>query len=130
RVQIGAGERRSLARGADGTVWTWGANESGELGNGTLDASSQPVQVIGLTGVVSIAAGDRHSLAVLEDGSVWGWGQGGSWQLGGAGLAATATPVQLGRNVCNGDLTDFELFPGLPPPPRAPPPSPPPGAPP
>jgi hypothetical protein len=48
----------------DGTVWAWGYNGDGELGNGTYSNSNLPVQVSGLTGVTAIAGGDGHSLAI------------------------------------------------------------------
>jgi alpha-tubulin suppressor-like RCC1 family protein len=54
----------SLALKADGTVWAWGENWSGELGDGSIQDRSTPVQVSSLTGVVAVAAGSDHSLAV------------------------------------------------------------------
>ncbi|MFP2935077.1 RCC1 repeat-containing protein, partial [Pyxidicoccus sp. 3LG] len=65
-----AGNEHSLALKSDGTVWAWGWNTSGQLGNGTWDAWPIPVQVLGLTGVVSLAAGNEHSLALKSDGTV------------------------------------------------------------
>ncbi|MEJ0000924.1 MAG: hypothetical protein WDO13_18200 [Verrucomicrobiota bacterium] len=63
----------------DGTVWAWGDNSAGELGNGTLTSSSQPTEVMingttPLTGVVAVAAGTQESFAVDNEGHVWGWG--------------------------------------------------------
>ena len=64
----------------DGTVWSWGYNYHGQLGNGTKANSSLPVKVkigdgsVDLTGVVSIAAGYYNSFAVRKDGTVWSWG--------------------------------------------------------
>lgn len=66
-----------LALKEDGTVWAWGANGSGQLGNGKVDESfwaDHPVQqVSGLTGIKAIAAGDT-SLALNERGEVFAWG--------------------------------------------------------
>ncbi len=72
----------SLALKADGTVWAWGFNSSGQLGDGTTTDRSSPVQVSGLKDVVAIAAGGRHSLALKADGTLWAWGYNFMGQLG------------------------------------------------
>ena len=74
-VAIAAGSRHTLALLANGTVWAWGWNEQGQLGNASKKASAVPVQVPGISNAIAIAAGTEHSLAVLADGSVraWGW---------------------------------------------------------
>src|SRR5207253_3823110 len=77
---IAGGDWHSLALKSNGTVWAWGLNEEGQLGNGTLIDSNTPVQVLGsggagyLTGVTAIAGGVRQSLALKSDGTVWAWG--------------------------------------------------------
>ena len=58
-VAIAAGRRHSLALKADGTVWAWGNNTDGQLGDGTTTDRLTPVQVSGLSDVVAIAAGLR-----------------------------------------------------------------------
>ncbi len=71
-----------MAIKADGSVWAWGANDFGQVGNGTTFPSASggqtvPVQVQGLppgSDVVEISAGIRESLALKGDGSVWAWG--------------------------------------------------------
>jgi YVTN family beta-propeller protein len=74
---VAAGYTHSLALRSDGTVWAWGANNLGQLGDGTTTARLTPVQVNGLTGVQAIAAGVYFSLALRSDGTVWAWGDGG-----------------------------------------------------
>lgn len=72
----------SVALHRDGTVWTWGNNASGQLGDGTTLSRARPVQVSGLSGVAAIAAGAAHVLALKTDGTVWTWGSNSSGQLG------------------------------------------------
>jgi alpha-tubulin suppressor-like RCC1 family protein len=71
-----------MALKTDGTVWAWGWNSNGELGNGEYTHSNTPVQVSGLTDVQAITAGAYHSLALKTDGTVWAWGADGVGQLG------------------------------------------------
>lgn len=66
----------------DGTLRSWGANDYGQLGNGTKDTPSQPVVVSDLDKVKTIGVGTWHMLAVQEDGTVWAWGRNEQGQLG------------------------------------------------
>ncbi|MBN9661584.1 MAG: hypothetical protein J0H49_25535 [Acidobacteria bacterium] len=81
-VAIAAGIYHTLALRSDGTVWAWGDNSNGQLGDGTLTTRSSPVQVPGLTGITSIAAGAYHSLARKNDGAVFAWGQNSQGEVG------------------------------------------------
>jgi alpha-tubulin suppressor-like RCC1 family protein len=85
----------SMALKSDGTVWTWGHNSQGQLGNGTNIHSSVPVQVISLTGIKSIGAGYFHSMAVKNDGTVWAWGDNQFGQLGNGTTVNSNVPVQM-----------------------------------
>lgn len=96
-IAVAAGFEHSLALKEDGTVWAWGNNAFGQLGNnnaGSEGGSSTPVQVCSkkgempghcagyLNNVVAIAAGGYHSLALKKDGTVWAWGSDAFGQLG------------------------------------------------
>ncbi|MGG4404123.1 hypothetical protein ABEW61_28645, partial [Paenibacillus amylolyticus] len=58
----------------DGSVWTWGNNAQGQLGDGTKTNKTTAVQVDGLSDAVMVAAGADHSMALKQDGTVWTWG--------------------------------------------------------
>lgn len=96
----------TLALKSDGTVWAWGNNDYGQLGNGSVTSSyggvAYAAQVTGLSNVVAIAAGHWHSVAVKSDGSVWTWGLNNtSWdanrngQLGDGTTTTRLTPVRV-----------------------------------
>ncbi|GAA4571537.1 RCC1 domain-containing protein [Planotetraspora kaengkrachanensis] len=99
-VQVAAGWNHSLGLRADGTVWAWGDNTSGELGDGTTTSRATPAQVIGLTGVTQIAAGQSYSLALRSDGAVAAWGDNYVGELGDGTTTKRTTPVEVH------DLTD------------------------
>lgn len=90
---ISAGGYHSLALKADGTVWAWGLNDYGQLGDGTTVSRPAPVQVIGLTGVTAVSAGENHSLALMPGGSVMAWGLNSNGQLGNGTTDQSTTPV-------------------------------------
>lgn len=92
---IAQGSLHSLAVKNDGTVWAWGGNSSGQLGNNSTTDSLVPVQVSGLDNVYSIAAGSAHSLAIKNDGTVWAWGGNASGQLGNNSTTNSLVPVQV-----------------------------------
>jgi hypothetical protein len=95
-VAIAAGSAHSLALEADGTVWAWGRNDSGQLGSGQRGDRHRPVRVDTLDGVTAIAAGASHSLALKADGTVWAWGWNAHGQLGDGTVAAShPSPVRV-----------------------------------
>ena len=76
-VAVAGGYSTAFAVEKDGTVWAWGAGESGQLGNGTdVSESDVPVQVHDLSDVVAVAAfnADDSYIALRKNGSVWHWG--------------------------------------------------------
>jgi probable HAF family extracellular repeat protein len=100
-VSISAGGSHTVALRSDGTVWAWGSNFSGQLGDGTTTARITPVLVgqvggIGLmTDAVAIATGMFHSLAIVDDGSVWAWGHNASGQIGNGTTSPSLTPTPV-----------------------------------
>lgn len=92
-TSVADGNTFVLALKSDGTVWGWGSNSSGQLGDGTTTQRSTPVQTTGLTGVMAIGAGSFYSVALKSDGTIWVWGQCGG--LGSTVSIVRTTPVQL-----------------------------------
>ena len=92
-IAVAAGTNHSLALKSDGTVWAWGWNSSGQLGDGSGTNQSAPVKVYGLTNAVAIAAGGVHSLALRTDGSVMAWGGNLYGELGDGTNTNRLTPV-------------------------------------
>lgn len=94
-VHVASGGMHNLAVRSDGTVWAWGANDRGQVGDGTFAERHTAVQVSGLTGVTRVAAGFRHSLALLTDGTVRAWGDDFWGQLGDGALGPPASSRPL-----------------------------------
>src|SRR4029453_17647458 len=92
---IAAGALHTLARRADGSVWAWGDNSEGSLGDGTLVTRGTPRPVQGLGAVVRMPAGS-YSAGVKADGTVWAWGANGYGQLGDGTYIDRMLPVPLG----------------------------------
>jgi alpha-tubulin suppressor-like RCC1 family protein len=75
-------EAHSMALKSNGTVYAWGSNIYGQLGNATTVSTTSPVQVLILSGATKISAGGWHSVALKNDGTVWAWGWNLDGQLG------------------------------------------------
>ena len=100
-IQIGTGYKsistrgkHSLALKADGTLWAWGDNQHGELGDGTTINKSDPVN-IGF-GYSAISAGPGYSLALKTDGTLWAWGSNAGGNLGDGTTIDKHIPMQIG----------------------------------
>ena len=83
----------------DGTLWTWGGNANGQLGQNDLVSRSSPVQVGALTNWAQVAAGNftgTHILCIKTDGTLWAWGYNREGQLGLGNTLPRSSPVQVG----------------------------------
>ncbi|WP_395813673.1 RCC1 domain-containing protein [Archangium minus] len=85
----------SLALRQDGSVWGWGDNSYGQLGDGTMLYRNNPAQTVGLGHAVNVATSTYHTLAVRQDGSVWAWGSNHASQLGDGTYTSHTTPIQV-----------------------------------
>ena len=94
-VAVASGQNHTLALLADGSVWAWGGNVYGQLGNGTTNSAQRiPVQVSGLNNVIAVAAAQGYSMALKSDGTIWAWGQVGP-HLGVVAQDSVLTPRQI-----------------------------------
>jgi alpha-tubulin suppressor-like RCC1 family protein len=95
-VQVSGGLAHSLAVRANGTLWAWGNNGLGRLGDNTITNRSSPVSVVGgFTEWVQASGGGFHSLGVRANGSLWAWGNNGSGRLGDNTTVAKSSPVSV-----------------------------------
>ncbi|HKJ00611.1 MAG TPA: RCC1 repeat- and reductase domain-containing protein [bacterium] len=94
-VAVSAGGYHTMALKANGTIWSWGWNLYGQLGDGTTTTSAVPVQeATGATDWVAISCGYRYSAALKSDGSLWLWGLNNVGQLGDGTLTQRNVPTQ------------------------------------
>ena len=115
---IDIGNEFVVALASDGTAWSWGQNDAGQLGIGTISGTNQtlPTEVTTEVRFQSVSAGDAHVLALATDGTVWAWGENGSGQLGDESTVDQSTPVAVHglsnvtvREVVAGGNTSFLL---------------------
>ncbi len=94
-VAVDAGGWHSCALFSDGTVWCWGSNVAGQLGDGTTDSRTVPVQVQGLANAIAVSAGATHTCALLAGGAVQCWGDNYYAQLGDGTRTRRLTPTPV-----------------------------------
>ena len=112
-VAIRGGASHTVALRSDGTIYTWGLNTNGQLGDNSTTQSLVPVQVLGvggedyLTDIVAVAAGNSHTVALKSDGTVYAWGVNDNGQLGDNSTDQSLVPVQVKGVGGDGYLTDI-----------------------
>jgi alpha-tubulin suppressor-like RCC1 family protein len=95
-VQIATGQAHTCALKSDGTLWCWGDNTGGQLGDGTFTARLTPVQVTALGNTVQkIATGGFHTCVIKNDGTPWCWGDNESGQVGDGTFTTRTLPVPI-----------------------------------
>lgn len=94
-LAVAVGQHHSLVVKADGSVWAWGDNYQGQIGDGTKNHAYHPVKVIGLTNIKAVAAGTDQSFAIGVDGTVWAWGYNGGGKLGDGTQITRTLPVKI-----------------------------------
>lgn len=95
-IWIAGGDNHMLAVRADGTVWAWGLNTYGALGDGSTTSRLAPVPTGGgLAGAVAASGGTAHSLALTSDGKVHAWGRNDHGQLGNGNQVTQLLPIEV-----------------------------------
>jgi alpha-tubulin suppressor-like RCC1 family protein len=93
--QVSCAYTHTAAIKTDGTLWTWGRNNYGQLGNNTANNTSSPVQTIAFgTNWKQVSAGNYHTAAIKTDGTLWTWGRNINGQLGDNTIVDKSSPVQ------------------------------------
>jgi alpha-tubulin suppressor-like RCC1 family protein len=86
----------SFAIKTDGTLWSWGKNTSGQLGQNNIIHRSSPTQIGSNTNWSKLASGRDNTFAIKTDGTLWAWGAGGLGQLGTNDQVSKSSPTQVG----------------------------------
>jgi alpha-tubulin suppressor-like RCC1 family protein len=95
-IQLSAGGTHSIGLRQNGTIWAWGSNGSGQLGDGTIGRRSSPVSVVGgFTDWTQVSAGAIQNLGLRQNGTAWAWGAGGSGRLGDGTTVSKSSPVSV-----------------------------------
>jgi alpha-tubulin suppressor-like RCC1 family protein len=94
--QVSAGGVHSLGLRTNGTIWAWGSNQSGRLGDNTTTSRRSPVSVVGgFTDWCQVSAGNAHSLGLRTNGTAWAWGINYCGILGDGTITSRSSPVSV-----------------------------------
>lgn len=95
-VQASASTNHSAAVRANGTIWAWGVNTDGQLGDNSTTNKSSPVSVVGgYSDWVQVATGTSHTVGVRSNGTAWAWGNNSAGQLGDGTNTGSSSPVSV-----------------------------------
>jgi alpha-tubulin suppressor-like RCC1 family protein len=86
----------TIALATDNSIWSWGPNSFGQLGNGTITTRSSPVQIGTLSNWSQISAGSSYTMAIQTNGTLWAWGNNANGRLGTGNTTSYSSPVQVG----------------------------------
>lgn len=95
---VSAGHFHVIAIKTDGTLWAWGENRWGQLGDGTTDDRISPVRIGKGNDWAFVSVGAYHSVALKTDGSLWAWGEGDWGEVGDGAKTERHSPVRIGTD--------------------------------
>jgi hypothetical protein len=95
-VKVSTGVSHSAGIREDGTLWAWGSNQYGQLGDGTNTSRVRPVRISTADGWTSVSCGGFHTVALRADGTLWTWGYNINGQLGDGTTSNSSVPTQVG----------------------------------
>lgn len=94
----GSNQTHCAALKEDGTLWMWGSNRKGQLGNNDTVPVNVPIQIGVDTNWIDVQVGPMHTLGLKSDGTMWAWGHNYYGQLGDSTLTDTLVPAQIGTD--------------------------------
>ncbi|MDN3692356.1 T9SS type A sorting domain-containing protein [Chryseobacterium tructae] len=95
---VSTGMYHSVGLKTDGSLWAWGYNYDGQLGDGTTISKNIPIRIGTDNNWLKIAAGSLHSLGLKTDGTLWSWGYNSNGELGDGTTTNKMTPAQIGTD--------------------------------
>ena len=109
---VACGAMHTAAIKIDGTLWVWGSNAQGQLGDTTTATHrSSPIQTVaGGTNWKTVACGFYHTVAIKTDGTLWAWGNNSQGQLGTGSTSRTLSPVQTVLGGTNWKVADCGMY--------------------
>lgn len=93
---VSTNQECTCAKKTDGSIWCWGWNKYGQVGDGTLKDRKSPTRVGTAKNWKTIAVGGSHACAIKTDGTLWCWGDNSDGQLGDGTTKTRKTPVRIG----------------------------------
>lgn len=96
--EVAVSDVHTLAINTDGTLWAWGYNRYGQLGNGTKMDSKTPIQIGTDNNWLAVSNGQYSSLALKNDGTLWAWGYNGNGQMGDGTNVDKSVPTRIGTD--------------------------------
>jgi alpha-tubulin suppressor-like RCC1 family protein len=107
-LKVAAGFQSSYGIKSDGTLWAWGLNDAGQLGDGTTVNRMQPIQIGTDNDWAEVAGGYQHAVAIKTNGALWAWGSNIYGQLGNGTTTATIVPTAIPVAGCALGVDGFE----------------------
>jgi alpha-tubulin suppressor-like RCC1 family protein len=97
-LKAAAGAFHTAVIKSDGSLWAWGRNDSGQVGDGTTENKTLPVRIGTDTDWTEVSAGYAHTVGIKNDGTLWAWGKNNAGQLGDGTTTDRSVPVQIGTD--------------------------------